>query len=170
MLNILFENRYSGACKARVALRPARSFFLHRADIPIIAVDIPCPPAAFGVVKIPCAIPLEFQGTRQKFDAGAHVVYAKKGRMLRFRPGLALRGGADFENPFGTAVNPAGLCLGHISIASPASATFQLPVNVRESPEDLGKVQVEVLWKLGDPVPANSMAMGLQGDPAHAKG
>jgi len=152
VINILFQNRHDRRVEGRVALRPAQGF-LARAKIPIFGVDISCPPAGFGVARVPWPVPAKYQGTRQKFDVGADVRHPDGlGKCLRFRISLVLRGNANFKNPFGTAMTVAGLATGAIIISTPASVTVTLPSNVAEVLPDVTAPAIITLWKLGDPV------------------
>ncbi len=87
-----FQNQTDRPCRGRIALRPARGFFLGREQIATVTFDIACEPAAFGVARIAIPLPERVQGKRQSFDVGASVEYPPgKGRTLRFRDGLAVR-------------------------------------------------------------------------------
>jgi hypothetical protein len=151
-LEAYFQNQHERPCIGRIAIRPARGFFLGRAKIDTIAVEINCEPAAFGVARIAVPIPANLQGKRQSFEVGASVDYPQgKGRRLRFRDGIVLRANANFGNAFGTALTVAGALTGQIVISTPATTTLELPAAVAEDvPDGLGP-KISTLWKLGDP-------------------
>jgi hypothetical protein len=136
----------------RIALRPARGFFMTRAKIESITFEIECPPAGFGVARI--AIPLheELQGKRQSFDVGASVRYPDgKGRRIRFCDGVFLRSNTNFGDSFGNALTIASAATGSIALSRPASTTIDLPLGVAEDiPENIPP-EIKKLWRLGDP-------------------
>jgi hypothetical protein len=133
VLAVFFQNQRDAPCQGRIAIRPARGFFLGRANIDTIAVDIACEPAAFGIAKIPLAVPAQLRGKWQPFEVGASVEFPQgAGKLLRFRDGVALRSNSQFGNPFGTTLTVVGALTGQIVLASPATIKLQLPNNVVE--------------------------------------
>jgi hypothetical protein len=150
--DVWFQNQHEMPCTGRVVLRPARGFFLTRASIEAFGVEIHSPSAAFGIARLAVPVPHPFQGTRQSFEIGASVVYPEgRGRLLRFHDGLVVRSNSDFGNAFGTTLTAAGLLTGQLILSKPATITFALPGGVADSfPQEM-PVQVEILWKLGDP-------------------
>lgn len=149
-LDAFFQNRFERACRGRIALRPARGFF-GRKKLDTIGYEIECGPAAFGVATVCLPLPHESQGKKQKFEVGASVDYPEgRGRMLRFRDGLALRGDSDFGDAFGTAVSVAGALVGTFVLSSPATITLRLPTGVAEELPAHGASQIKTLWQLGD--------------------
>ncbi len=150
-----FQNQHDQPCLGRIAMRPARGFFLNRAGIETITYEIPCAPAAFGFARLAIPIPEKLQGKRQSFEVGASVHYPDgKGRQLRFYEGKFLRANADFGDSFRTALAVAGAAMGSIvSVAlwKPVTAKVNLPVSVAEEiPDDLAP-EIKTLWRLGDP-------------------
>src|SRR5262249_32151751 len=138
-------------CVGRIALRPARGFFLGRGKMEPIAIEIKCEPAAFGTAKVAIPIPSELQGKRQSFDVGASVHYPNgKGRTPRFRDGIVLRANSDFGNAFATALTVAGALTGSIVWATPAKVTLDLPGGVSQDVANGSKPETKTLWKLGD--------------------
>ena len=84
-MDAYFQNQYDKPCVGRIALRPARGFFMNRARIEPISYEIECPPAGFGLARIAISIPEELQGKKQSFEVGASVSYPDgKGTRLSF--------------------------------------------------------------------------------------
>ena len=151
-LDVYFQNQQDEPCVGRVALRPARGFFLGRANIDPVAVEIKCGPAGFGRARIAIPIPSELQGKRQSFEVGASVHYANgKGRTLRFRDGITLRANSDFGDAFATALMVAGALTGRIVWTTPARVTIDLPSGVAQDTADRFDPEIKTFWKLGDP-------------------
>ena len=150
-LEVFFQNQQDEPCIGRVALRPARGFFLGRANIEPIAIEIKCEPAAFGTAKIAIPVPGELQGKRQSFEVGASVHYQNgTGRTLRFRDGIVLRANSNFGNAFGTALTVAGALTGSIVWTTPAKVVIDLPSGVSEEVPEASGSETRTLWKLGD--------------------
>lgn len=149
-LDVYFQNRFEKPCRGHIALQPARGFFGRR-KIDIIAFDIACPAAGFGVVSVCVPVPATVQGRRQKFEVGASVEYEHgRGKMLRFRDGIAIRADSDFSDVFGSAVTVAGALVGTFVLSSPATVTLSLPNDVAEElPHEVPPVS-RTLWQLGD--------------------
>jgi hypothetical protein len=151
-LDIYFQNQQDQRCIGRIALRPARGFFLGRVAMQPIAVEIACEPAAYGVAKVPFPIPVALQGKRQSFEVGASVDYpGGKGRTLRFRNGIVLRADSNFGDTFGTALMVAGALTGRIVYQAPRTTALELPTGVAEELPPHLKPDIKTLWKLGDP-------------------
>lgn len=148
-----YQNQFERPCIGRIALRPARGFFLNRAPIDAITFEVPCEGAEFGVASLPIPLPPQLLGKKQSFEVGASVVYLKgKGKQLRFRDGLIVRSNTNFGNGFGTALTIVGAMTGTIVISSPAKVTLTLPLDADdEVPPDLVPTQ-RTIWKLGDPL------------------
>jgi hypothetical protein len=150
-LDVYFQNQQDTRCVGRIALRPARGFFLGRADLEPVAAEIRCGPAAYGFARIPVAIPAELQGRKQSFEVGASVDRPDgRGRTLRFRDGVALRANSDFGNAFGTALTVAGALTGQIVYQSPATTAIELPRGVAQTIPAGREPEFRTLWKLGD--------------------
>ncbi len=147
-----FQNQRDKPCVGRIALRPARGFFLTRAKFDTITFEIECAPAAFGYARLAIPVPEKLQGKRQSFEVGASVEYPEgKGRQLRFRDGVFLRANSNFGNAFHTALTVAGAATGMLVLSSPATAKIDLPSDVAEVLEDNLEPEIETLWQLGDP-------------------
>jgi hypothetical protein len=160
-LEVLFQNQRDAPCVGRIALRPARGFYLGRANIEPIAIEIKCKPAAFGTAKIAIPIPGELQGKRQSFEVGASANYPNgTGRTLRFRDGIVLRANSDFGNAFATALTAAGALTGSIVWSTPAKITIDLPGGVSDDVAEASEPETQTLWKLGDqPVAPAALAV-----------
>jgi hypothetical protein len=146
-----FQSQYDQPCRGRIALRPARGFFLNRANIDAIVFDVECPAAGFGYALVPIPIPLEFQGKQQSFEVGASVRYLNgKGERIRFHDGVLLRADAHFEDPVGSGLAVAGAATGTIFLRRPATAKVTLPRNVSETLPVTRSQRVEILWQSGE--------------------
>jgi hypothetical protein len=158
VFEIYFQNQYEHHCVGRVALRPARGFFLSRANVDSIVVQVSCEPAAFGIARVAVALPAAIQGRRQSFEVGASVEYPDgKGRRLRFGDGLTLRANSNFGNAFGTALSVAGALTGQIVYMSPATVSLDLPQGVATEVFDPARFRsVRTLWRLGDSLTVRS--------------
>lgn len=151
-LELYFQNQFEKPCEAMVALRPARGFFLNRPKFEAIAIRVPCEGGAFGVARLAIPVPTKMQGKRQRFEVGASVAYPDgKGRRLRFFDGIFLRANQKFGDAFSKTLTVAYLAAGGIYLASPATAEIALPANVDEDFEGDGYLDVQTLWKPGDP-------------------
>lgn len=151
-LTMFYQNHRDAACRGQVALRPARGFFLGRADMETIVFQVECEPAALGFVSTSLPIPQQLQGKKQSFEVGASVRYPEgKGKLVLFRDGILLRNDSNFDNPVGTSLTVAGLAAGMIVFSSPAAAKLMLPIGVSET-IDIGQDQERgTLWRPGDP-------------------
>ena len=150
-MDAYFQNQRDKPCVGRIALRPARGFFMGRAKIETITYEIECAPAAFGFARMAIPIPEKLQGKRQSFEVGASVDYPEgKGQRLRFHDGVFLRANTKFGGSFGTALTVAGAATGSIVLSKPATATVDLPVGVTEDIPDNLIPEIKTLWQLGD--------------------
>jgi hypothetical protein len=151
-LDAYFQNQRDQPCVGRIALRPARGFFLTRAKIDTINYEIECAPAAFGFARLAIPIEEKLQGKRQAFEVGASVDYPNgKGQRLRFCDGLVIRANSNFGNSFYTALIVAGAATGTIVLTRPAKVTLDLPMGVAEQIPDNLAPEIKTLWRLGDP-------------------
>jgi hypothetical protein len=148
---IYFQNQQDRRCLGRIALRPARGFFLGRVPLDAVAVEIACEPAGYGVARVAVPIPAELQGRKQSFEVGASIDFPDgRGRTLRFRDGIVLRANSNFGNVFGTTLTVVGALTGTIVYQSPATVTLELPSGVAETVRPEGRTEIQTLWKLGD--------------------
>lgn len=150
---IWFQNQYEKPLVGRIALRPARGFFLGRPKMDPILVEIDSPPAAYGMARVAVPLPVDLQGRNQSFEVGASVEYPEgKGRQLRFRDGITLRTNSNFGSAFTKGLMVAGALTGQIVYESPATVSLPLPKDVAEEIAIQDKLpSMETLWKLGDP-------------------
>jgi hypothetical protein len=148
-----FQNQFERPCLGRIALRPARGFFLTRAKIESLTFEIPCDGAAYGVATLPLPLPSAMFGKKQAFEVGASVTYPEgKGKRMRFHDGIFLRANTNFGDSFGTALTIAGALTGSIVYSSPATVTLQLPSTAAEEVPSDAQASLTVFWKLGDPL------------------
>lgn len=150
-MDVYFQNQHDQPCLGRVALRPARGFFLTRAKIDTITYEIHCAPGAFGYARLAIPIAEKLQGKRQSFEVGASVDYPDgKGKQLRFFDGIFIRTNSNFGDTFSTALTIAAAATGSLYLSSPATAKVNLPTDVAEEiPADL-EPEIKTLWQLGD--------------------
>src|SRR5262249_3984613 len=88
-VDVYFQSRFERNSRAQVVIRPSRQFFLNRRPIESLTVEIECAGGAYGVARVPWAVPARFQGKKQSFDVGAHVEYPSgRGAMVRYRDGI----------------------------------------------------------------------------------
>ena len=150
-MDAYFQTQYDKSSVGRIALRPARGFFMTRAKIDLITFEIECPPAGFGYARIAIPIPKEMQGKRQSFEVGASVDYPDgKGHRIRFFDGVFLRSNTNFGDSFGTALTIAGAATGSLVLSKPATATIDLPLGVAEEISESITPEIKILWQLGN--------------------
>ena len=151
-LDVYFQNQQDQPCLARIAIRPARGFFLNRANLDTIAIEIHCEPAAYGVARVAIPVPANLQGKRQSFEVGASVEYPQgKGKTLRFHDGIVFRTNSSFGDAFGTGLAVAAALTGQIFIPKPETVQLELPSSVAEEIPDGLCPTITTLWRLGDP-------------------
>jgi hypothetical protein len=147
-----FQNQHERPCVGRIALRPARGFWLNRSNIEAITYEIECAPGAFGVARLALPLPQELQGKTQKFEVGASAKFPQgRGRRLRFHDGIFLRTDSKFGDGFSTALAAAGAMTGTLYLAKPATITLELPLAVRVLIPNPPPPETRTIWKLGDP-------------------
>jgi hypothetical protein len=153
----LYQNQFAGPCQARIALRPGQGFFMRRADIEAICIDLDCGPGEFGVATVPLPIPKMLQGKKQTFEVGASVTYPQgRQRQLRFADGLLLRSNSDFTNSFHSALQIGYLATGGVMLKRPATAKIVLPSGVVEDLPAGVEAARDRIWTLGDPIPTTA--------------
>jgi hypothetical protein len=150
-LSIYFQNRFERPAAAKVFVRPGiRSFRATRHPLPKVLVDIDCPGAAFGVVRVPFPIPGKYHGKSVTFDVAADAAYpAGRGKLLRVRGGA--RVGSTRQLTDGGQFLSFLVCLliGVISQQQAAAVTLQLPEGVADddSREPGAPLPPEILWQ-----------------------
>jgi hypothetical protein len=151
-LEVYFQNQHDRPSLGRIALRPAKGFWLTRANIGALIFDIPCDAAAFGLARVPIPLPRDVQGKKQSFEVGASIEYPHgKGRRLRFRDGISMHTNTRFKNAFGTILTVAGALTGQIVFMTPETAIIRFPTNAVEEFYREAQLEIRTLWKLGDP-------------------
>jgi hypothetical protein len=161
-LCVYFQNRYAGPATARfVMLPPRRTMWFGRHPLPRVSVDFECPGGAFGVVRLPFAVPAKYQGRRLAFDVGADVAYpAGKGELLRYREGKHLVATNQLDREYHAL---AALLLGGLGILIAAlaltvsRAKLRLPTDVAETGPETVTGRVEILSP-ANPVPTGAPA------------
>ncbi|MEQ8667858.1 MAG: hypothetical protein RIC12_01715 [Pirellulales bacterium] len=147
-----YQNQFDGPSIGRIAVRPARGFWMNRPHFSAVTYKIVCQPAAFGVTRVPIPIPTELQGRSQTFEVGASVLYPDgKGNRVRYFDGIFLRTNTNFDKKWDTAVTVFGAAGGGIVLSSPATATIAIPSGVSENVPSGLEPQAMDFWKLGDP-------------------
>lgn len=135
----------------RIALQPARGFFLNRAPVETVQFEISCPSAGFGVLRVQVGVPQEFQGKIIKYDIGVSVEYPEgKGQQLRFRDGICIRANTNFVNHLGTALTVAGALTGQLVLFKPVITQLQMPANVAEYLNTFSPSEHQLYWQFGD--------------------
>lgn len=124
VMNVFFQNRYSGASQARLLLTPPKSFLGKRVVEPV-DVAFPCEGGAFGVLRMYWDVPDHAEGTEVKFSVKADVGYPEgRGRELRFREGVqASSTGVGFAILIGILFGAVGTMV----IISPSFLKMRLP-------------------------------------------
>ncbi|HTU26897.1 MAG TPA: hypothetical protein VMF30_15935 [Pirellulales bacterium] len=163
-LVVHFQNRWAGDCEARIALRPARGFWMVRPPAPPVVLNIECGGGAFGVALCPLALPKEVQGKELPFEVGACASFPEgKGYAVRESAGTALGTNSSHRTRVSPGAIAAIIFLGHLGgvvhlfSAKPGRLNLRLPREVAESlPPDVHP-SAATLWQLGDP-PLESVA------------
>ena len=146
-LNIAFQNQYERPCTLRVVAQgPTKSFSMSKREFAGVSIDIPCPGAAFGLVRVPMAVPRALQGRNQVLEVAAAVQYPQgAGRLLRFKNGL--RVGKANASGLGSAGLTIGLlAVGVISINRPATAAVPLSAGVADLLPPGLQSDIQILW------------------------
>ncbi len=158
-LTVYFQNQQDQPCIGRIAIRPAPGFLMQRPAIPAVLFEVRCEAAGFGLTRMAIPLPPAVQGKRQNFEVGASVDYFQgRGRTVRFRDGTLLSTDCDFTDARQSALTAGLLLTGHLSISLPVRTKISLPSNVATELAGECQVEVQMLWKLGDPPLKNSRA------------
>ncbi|MCC9606566.1 hypothetical protein LOC68_17215 [Blastopirellula sp. JC732] len=128
---VFYQNQFANRSIGRVAIRPARGFWMTRPDFPTICVDVAMEPGEYGWVRMPMPVPTSLQGKQQAFEVGAAVSYPEgKGIQLRFAEGILLRTNSEFNDAFQTALVVAANLTGQFMAFKPTMIKLQLPTGV----------------------------------------
>ncbi len=151
-MRVLFQNRFAGPCTGRVVIKPPRKWFGFGRKLPSLNVPFECPGGAFGVVRVPYAVPESYRGKTMKFDVGATAKYrGGRGEMLRFRRGTRVSASADGSG----ALSILTLFLGFYYHSTPANFTAVLPADDLPEPARLTAEPVtQILWTPEPTAPA----------------
>jgi hypothetical protein len=144
-LDIYFQNRFDRSSRAQVVMRPSQQFFLNRRPIETLTVEIDCPGGAYGVARVPWAVPTKLQGKQQSFDVGAHTEYPTgRGTMIRYRDGVHV--GTAKRDVWAGVLTLAGAVGGTVVMTKSAKVKLTLPKDVKDTlPED-ALIAIEILW------------------------
>jgi hypothetical protein len=152
VLEIYFQNQRDAESIGRVAIRPARGFWMMRPNLDVLLCEMQCPPAAFGVARLALSIPKNRQGKRQAFEVAAAVLYPNgRGRRIRFHDGIFLRARSRLGKAFGGALAVAGLAAGSVALFRPVTVSIVLPADVLEQLPVDSEPEISVRWQQGDP-------------------
>lgn len=142
---VAFQNRYDKHCKAYLALK-LFSGLLEKDTLMQKILDIECPPAGYGTVNFPCAIPQKFQGKRARIEMGVDINYPEgKGKMLRFRDGIHV-GVPNLTTSLTPLKALLGLLVGYQSY--PAYLRFTLPSSVKDNVLNNLVSELKIIWQL----------------------
>ena len=149
VLCIYFQNRYARDLVATVAMQPAAgSFRFSRPPLPSASVQVHCPGVAFGVARIPYAVPQDYRARRLAFEIAADVRYPNWcGPMVRMHGGM--RCGCIANLSQGTRLLRAlgGLAFGIIHEEHPARTFLTVPHGVSDGPGTAQQIEVAILWQ-----------------------
>jgi len=150
VLCIYFQNRHEREVVATIAMQPGlRSFRASRLPLPSASVQIHCPGVAFGVARLPFAVPEKYHGKRLAFELAADVSYPRgRGKMIRMHSGLRAGPTANLNQGTRLLNSLAGLLLlGLLREESPARASVVVPPGVNNSLPDHHAPRVQILWQ-----------------------
>jgi hypothetical protein len=149
--HIPFQNRFERPCKALVAFRPAaRGFGFGRPNLSEVRIELDCDGGAFGFATVPYGVPSEYHGKQLRFELIAVAHYpGGKGKMLRFRDGLAV--GKHHKSAADTALALLTTIALHPHFTHSAAFGLRLPESI--STEAVGGATQQIIWRPGDPIP-----------------
>ena len=143
-LDVYFQHRFDRHCRAQVIIRPSQQFFLNRRPIETLTVEIECEGGAYGVARVPWAVPARLQGKKQSFDVGAHADYPSgRGTMIRYRDGI--RVGTAKRDVWSGILTMSGPSVEWSSSAQPAKLKLTLPKRVVETVPEDSPIWIETL-------------------------
>jgi hypothetical protein len=147
-LNVFFQNRYDRPCRGHVVVRTSKGFWMNRPDARTFVFAVDCEGGGFARAAMEVGVPVALQGQKQSFDVAAKIEYPNgRGRMLRFRDGLAVgKAGGD---AFRIGLTVAAAATGSIVLSKPAQFKIVFPRGVRDVIET-SEVTYESLWRPGD--------------------
>jgi hypothetical protein len=141
-ITLIYQNRYSNPCRASVVAHPRRG------KLPSIGFNVDCPPAGFGFIQAPRAIPIGLQGQTVRFDVGASVKHPEgRGRLLRRRDGIPV-GDATLSLVPRLIMASAAAWAGQLLVTRSASTKITLPRGVVDELDEDIPVVAEVVWAL----------------------
>ncbi len=166
-LMVLFQNQYAQPCDFRFAARPSRRSPAQKANMPIIRSQMACPGGAFGVARIPMAIPAKCAGERIHLEIGATVRYPHgKGKQLRFQHHGSIGLNDKFTNRLQTALTILGALGGSLIWQTPERFEFTAPESLAPPQEQPAKTHLKVLWQYGDePLEHDELKLTSSGHP-----
>lgn len=89
-VQVVFQNQRDCKTIGRVVMKPVGPAFLET-DFCAVLFEIACAPGAFGIARLPIAVPFEEQGEYHPWQVAASVEFpAGKGGLLRFGRGRAV--------------------------------------------------------------------------------
>lgn len=148
-LSLLFQNRYSGACSARVVVKPQAGSKHARYKALNMALPVDCPQAGFGVCEVGWDLPQELQGQQVQLEVAASVVYPEgRGELLRFKEGMRV-GKADSDN---LGLTILGAFAGAIVVTRPARTAIRMPSVLPPPTEAPPHLVRRVFWMRGQDV------------------
>lgn len=147
--HVEYQNRYENDCRAILALKPPRGFFLTRGKGICITLPLEIPGGACGELRVPIEIPPESLGKHCALDVAARVRYDRgRGRRLRFLSGMPV---GRIEKPdwerLGLALNLLIAPTGSMAMSRPASIRFEVPRANYQSPPDTFVVKPRITWQ-----------------------
>jgi hypothetical protein len=145
-LDVHFQNRFEGHCRAQVVFRPSPLFCLNRRPIGSLTVEIECEGGAYGVARVPWGVPALLQGTRQSFDVGADANYPSgRGAKIHFREGIS---GGTAKREGWSGISTLSQAVGGLVIfAQPIRFNLMLPTGVAETVPEDSPILIETLWR-----------------------
>jgi hypothetical protein len=145
IIELYFQNQRDCDCIGRVALQPTGQLpgTLHRKSIDF---EIECPPGAFGVARLPIAVPPKWQGRRETLLVGAKVEFPDgKAGLLRHTPGLPVGELTGAEEVFEVGTAIVSTLLLNPMLPKTARVTLTFPEGVRQELPGGLKPKIEML-------------------------
>ena len=149
-MQVYFQNRYSGPCRANVLIRASSGLFSGKPNLSDIRLGISCGPAEFGCSTIAWAIPEHLQGQKIALSLYASANYPNgRGALLRYQDGL--RVGSLGADVWREGLQIAAAVTGSLVISRSARISFILPKGVDGAIQETIAVDTKILWRLGEP-------------------